>query len=169
MATTRAPGQSVAALPDQEAAIRYIDWSFGALPELMEVRRGEQVLIGFPALIDKATHVQIEVFDEPDAASGQHRAGLRRLVMLQLSDALKYLAKNIPDLQRMSAGYMLLGSSEELREQIVQAALDRAFLGEPWPTDRQEFIRRLEEGRSRLNLIAGEVARACAAAVASRI
>ena len=58
-----------------------------------------------------------------------------------------------------------MGSSEELREQIVEAALDRAFLGEPWPTDRQEFIRRLEEGRSRLNLIAGEVARACAAAL----
>ncbi|MEQ1808107.1 MAG: DUF3418 domain-containing protein, partial [Burkholderiaceae bacterium] len=160
------PQRNAVALPDQAAAARYVDWSFGALPELLEVRRAEQVLIGFPALIDKATHVEIEVFDEPDAAANQHRAGLRRLVMLQLSDALKYLAKNIPDLQRMSAAYMGLGSSEELREQIVQAALDRAFLGEPWPTDGLEFTRRLEEGRSRLNLIAGEVARACAAVLA---
>ena len=152
--------------PGSVAAARYVDWSFGTLPELMEVRRGEQVLIGFPALIDKATHVDIEVFDEPAAASSQHRAGLRRLVMLQLSDALKYLARNIPDLQRMAAAYMVLGSSEELRDQIVEAALDRAFLTDPWPTDRNEFIRRLEEGRSRLNLIAGEVARACAAVLA---
>ncbi len=163
VATTPTAQRNAAALPDQAAPARYVDWSFGALPELLEVRRAGQVLIGFPALIDKATHVEIEVFDEPDAAASQHRAGLRRLVMLQLSDALKYLAKNIPDLQRMSAAYMGLGSSEELREQIVQAALDRAFLGEPWPSDRPEFTRRLEEGRSRLNLIAGEVARACAA------
>ncbi|HLL09931.1 MAG TPA: DUF3418 domain-containing protein, partial [Rubrivivax sp.] len=31
---------------------RYTTWSFGELPELMEVRRGSQVLVGFPALID---------------------------------------------------------------------------------------------------------------------
>ncbi len=159
----RASQRTAAASLPQAAPVRFVEWSFGSLPELMEVRRADQVLIGFPALIDKVTHVEIEVFDEPDAASKQHRAGLRRLVMLQLSDALKYLAKNIPDLQRMAATYMALGSSEELREQIVEAALDRAFLGEPWPTDQQEFTRRLEEGRSRLNLIAGEVARACSA------
>ncbi len=149
--------------PASPAAARYVDWSFDALPELLEVRRGEQVLLGFPALIDKATHVEIEVFDEPEVASTAHRAGLRRLVRLQLSEALKYLAKNIPDLQRMAAAYMALGTSDELREQIVEAALDRAFLAEPWPTSRSEFTRRLDEGRSRLNLIAGEVARACAA------
>ena len=148
------------------APARHVDWSFGILPELLEVRRGDQVLVGFPALIDKLTHVEIEVFDEPEAASSQHRAGLRRLVMLQLSDALKYLAKNIPDLQRMAVGYMAMGSSDELREQIVEAALDRAFLGEPWPTDRQEFMRRIDAGRSRLNLIAGEVARACSVVLA---
>ena len=161
-APSRTRPNNAGPLASSVTAIRYVDWSFDTLPELMEVHRAEQILIGFPALIDKATHVEIEVFDEPDTALSQHRAGLRRLVMLQLSDALKYLAKNIPDLQRMAAAYMALGSSEELREQIVEAALDRAFLGQPWPTDRQEFNRRLEAGRSRLNLIAGEVARACA-------
>jgi ATP-dependent helicase HrpA len=149
--------------PPSPAATRYVDWSFDSLPELLEVRRGEQVLVGFPALIDKGSFVEIEVFDEPEAASAAHRAGLRRLVRLQLSEALKYLAKNIPDFQRMAAAYMALGTSDELREQIVEAALDRAFLAPPWPTSRPEFTRRLDEGRARLNLIAGEVARACAA------
>ena len=153
-----AAAQPVATPPE-----RYADWSFGTLPELMEIRRGGQVLIGFPALIDKRTHVEVEVFDEPQVASALHRAGLRRLIMLQLNDALKYLGKNIPDFQPMAAAYMALGSSDELREQIIEAAVDRAFLAEPWPTQSQEFSRRLEQGRSRLNLIAGEVARACGA------
>ena len=39
-------------------------------------------------------------------------------------------------------------------------ALDRAFLADPLPTDAMSFKKRLEEGRSRLNLIAQEVARA---------
>ena len=58
-------------------------WTFGQLPELMEIAKGGQTLIGFPALIDKGTHVEIEVFDEPDVAAAKHRAGLRRLLALR--------------------------------------------------------------------------------------
>jgi len=141
------------------APAQHTTWTFGELPELLELRKAGQSLIGFPALIDKLTHVEIEVFDEPDMAQRKHRAGLRRLVALQIRDALKYLEKNIPELQRMSVAYMPLGSTEELREQIIDVALDRAFLAEPLPTDAAAFGRRVEEGRSRLTLIASEVAR----------
>lgn len=142
----------------QEA--KYVDWTFGELPELLEVRKGGQTLIGFPALIDKGAHVEIEVFDEPEVAAAKHRAGLRRLIALQLKEPLKFLEKNIPDLQRMSVLFMGLGTAEELRDQIIAVALDRAFLGDPLPTDAMSFKKRIEEGRSRLNLIAQEVARA---------
>ena len=135
------------------------DWSFGELPELMEIQRGGHTLIGFPALIDKGVHVEIEVFDEPDVAASKHRAGLRRLVALQIKDPLKYLEKNIPDLQRMAMAYMSLGTSDELREQIIDLALDRAFLLDPLPTNAASFKARVEEGRTRLNLITQEVAR----------
>ena len=110
-------------------------------------------------MIDKTTHVEIEVFDEPDLAARKHRAGLRRLVALQLRDALKYLEKNIPDLQKMAVAYLPLGSADELRDQIIELALARAFLAEPLPTDAAAFARRIDEGRGRLTLIASEVAR----------
>ncbi|MEN9629023.1 MAG: ATP-dependent helicase HrpA, partial [Pseudomonadota bacterium] len=145
--------------PAPAASQRHTDWTFGELPELMELRRGGQTLIGFPALIDQGSHVEVEVFDEPAVAAARHRAGLRRLVALQLKDPLKYLEKNIPDLQRMAAAYMSLGTLEELRQQIIDVALDRAFLADPLPTDAAAFKRRIDEGRSRLNLIAAEVAR----------
>jgi ATP-dependent helicase HrpA len=154
-----AAGTSVA----QKPAERHTDWSFGDLPELMEIRRGAQSLIGFPALIDKLTHVEIEVFDEPDVAASKHRAGLRRLVALQIRDSLKYLEKNIPDLQKMAVAYMPLGTADELRDQVIELALERAFLADPLPTDAASFARRLAEGRGRLTLIAGEVARSAAA------
>jgi ATP-dependent helicase HrpA len=134
-------------------------WTFGELPELMEIRKAGQTLVGFPALIDRTTHVEIEVFDEPDLAARKHRAGLRRLVALQIRDALKYLERNLPDLQKMSALYMPLGTAEELRQQIIDVALERAFLGDPLPTDAQAFAGRIDEGRGRLTLIANEVAR----------
>ncbi|KQW44689.1 MULTISPECIES: ATP-dependent RNA helicase HrpA [unclassified Roseateles] len=148
------------AAPARDAAQAYTDWTFGELPELLEVRKGGQTLIGFPALIDKGAHVEIEVFDEPEVAAAKHRAGLRRLIALQLKEPLKFLEKNIPDLQRMSVLYMGLGTAEELRDQIIGVALDLAFLADPLPTDPMSFKKRIEEGRSRLNLIAQEVARA---------
>ena len=145
--------------PLKESVTAYTAWTFGELPELMEVRRGPQTLIGFPALIDRGAHVEIEVFDEPDVAAAKHRLGLRRLVALQLKEPLKYLEKNIPDLQKMSVLFMALGTAEELRDQIIGVALDRAFLADPLPTDEFAFKARIEEGRARLNLIAQEVAR----------
>ena len=138
---------------------RYTAWTFGDLPELMEIQKGGQSLIGFPALVDLNDAVHIEVFDEPEVAAQKHREGLRRLFALQIKDALKYLEKNIPDLQKMAVAYMPLGTADELRQQIIEVALDRAFLMDPLPADEFSFKKRIEEGRGRLTLIANEVAR----------
>ena len=157
------PGQPDAPNPVSE---KYTAWSFGELPELMEIRKGGQSLIGFPAIVDRASHVEIEVFDEPDVATRKHRAGLRRLIALQIRDALKYLEKNIPELQKMSVAYLLVaanGGADELREQIVETALDRAFLADALPADAVGFARTVEGGRGRLTLIANEVARSAGA------
>ncbi|AVP58070.1 ATP-dependent RNA helicase HrpA [Pulveribacter suum] len=150
---------AAAAPAAQRAEARYTAWSFGELPELMEIRKGSQTLIGFPALTDQGDAVGIEVFDEPEAAAARHRAGLVRLFALQLRDALKYLEKNVPDLQKMAVAYMPLGTQEELRAQIIGVALERAFLSEPLPVNEVQFQQRVQEGRARLTLIANEVAR----------
>ncbi|NCU65727.1 ATP-dependent RNA helicase HrpA [Acidovorax sp. 210-6] len=154
-----APENRAKQAPAAQAEARYTAWTFGELPELMEIGKGGQTLIGFPALIDAGDAVTIEVFDEPEVAAAKHRAGLRRLCALQIKDALKYLEKNIPDLQKMAVAYMPLGTQEELRAQIIDVALDRAFLLDPLPTNAQDFERRVQEGRGRLTLIANEVAR----------
>ena len=157
--TGTAPAKATPAKHAPIAPQRYTAWTFGELPELMEISKGGQTLIGFPALVDVQDAVTIEVFDEPDVAATKNRAGLRRLFALQIKDALKYLEKNIPDLQKMAVAYMPLGTADELKTQIIDVALDRAFLLDPLPNDEQTFKRRIEEGRGRLTLIANEVAR----------
>ena len=157
--STAKPANPAAAQTTQAASTPLTDWTFGELPELMEIQRGGHTLIGFPALLDKGTHVEIDIFDEPDVAALKHRAGLRRLVALQIREPLKYLEKNIPDLQKMAMAFMPLGTADELRDQVIDVALDRAYLSDPLPTDAASFKARVEEGRTRLNLIAQEVAR----------
>ncbi|MCS6810813.1 MAG: ATP-dependent RNA helicase HrpA [Tepidimonas sp.] len=149
-------------VPDGEvwdSAVRHTRWVFGRWPELVEIRHGGQTLVGYPALRDAGDAVTVAVYDEPEVAAREHRVGLRRLFALQLREALKALDKNIPDLAKMAVLFMPLGTAEALRQQIVELALQRAFLAEPLPQDAASFEARLQEGRPRLVLIAHEVAR----------
>lgn len=141
------------------ASDKITDWNFGQLPELLEVQKGKQSLIGYPALLDKGDHCLIEVYDDPDEAGKIHQQGLRRLFALQLKEQVKYLEKNIPGLQQMSMQFMSLGTLEELRDQIIYSAIDAACLQQPWPQDADSFQQRREAGKGRLNLLAQEIAR----------
>ncbi|MDQ2990496.1 MAG: ATP-dependent RNA helicase HrpA, partial [Pseudomonadota bacterium] len=134
-------------------------WTFGELPELLEIVQGKLTLIGFPALVDKGTHCDLEVFDDPTVAARTHRIGLRRLFALQLKEQLKFIEKNIPGMQQMGMQFMAMGSQEELRDQIIQKAIDIACLQDPLPTDAASFNKRKDEGKSRLGLLVNEIAR----------
>jgi ATP-dependent helicase HrpA len=52
----KAQPYSAAAAAQAAEAQQFTAWTFGELPELMEVRRGSQVMVGFPALIDRVSH-----------------------------------------------------------------------------------------------------------------
>ncbi|TDY34352.1 ATP-dependent RNA helicase HrpA [Janthinobacterium sp. 75] len=134
-------------------------WTFGELPELLEIVQGKLTLIGFPALVDKGTHCDLEVFDDPTVAARTHKIGLRRLFALQMKEQIKYVEKSIPGLQQMGMQFMALGSQEELREQIINKALDIACLQDPLPLDAASFAKRQAEGKSRLVLLVNEIAR----------
>ena len=101
----------------------------------------------------------MEVFDSPEEAARVHRAGLRRLFALQLKEPIKYLEKNLPGLREMALQFMPLGTQEALRDQLIEMALDRACLQEPVPDDDASFHARRDEGKSRLSLLAQEIAR----------
>jgi ATP-dependent helicase HrpA len=148
------------------------DWDFGELPELLEIRRGGQSLVGYPALVDGGTHCTLEVFDEPDEARARHRAGLRRLFRLQLREQVKFLEKTLASLQTthmQAATVPALARAwqdfESLRDHVVTGALDRTCLVEPWPRDRASFVARKDEARGKLTLIAQELARLVASIV----
>ncbi|WP_432257463.1 ATP-dependent RNA helicase HrpA [Cupriavidus sp. TMH.W2] len=159
-AATEAPEQAaplVAAEPGKYEGLT--GWTFGELPELLEIRKGSQTLFGYPALVDRGTHCDVEVFDDPQEAARVHHLGLRRLFALQLREQVKFIEKNIPGLQQMAMQYMTLGTQEMLREQIVMLALERACMQAPLPRNEAEFNARKDEGRTRLSLLAQEIAR----------
>jgi len=135
------------------------DWTFGELPELMEVPVGKQTVTGYPALCDDGETVSLKVFDSAEEAAETHRKGLARLFMLQFKEQVKYFDKNVPGITQMGMQYMALGTTDELKRQIVDLTFERACLTEPLPTTPEAFKARCGEAKARLGLIMQEVCR----------
>jgi ATP-dependent helicase HrpA len=138
---------------------RSTSWSFGELPELLEVKVAGRDVIGFPALVDEGDSVSLRAFDTPEKAAREHKAGLRRLFALELKEQVKFIEKNLPGIRDMAMQYMPLGSEAELKAQLVAATLERSCLMAPWPTDAAGFHARVAAAKPRLVLIAQEMAR----------
>jgi len=145
-----------APLPQGE---RYNAWSMGDLPEIMEIERGAQTLVGYPALADAGDGgVTLEVYDAPEKAREVHRGGVRRLIAIAFRDRIR-------DLDRSLAKDIVLAP---LRADIVTAAIDRVFLADAAPTARADYDSRLAAGRSRFTLVAQEIARTAAVILAEQ-
>jgi ATP-dependent helicase HrpA len=138
------------------------DWTFGELPELMEVKVGAQSVVGYPGLTDDGESVTLKVFDSPEEARAAHGKGLLRLFMLLFREQLKYFDKNVPNLTQMGMAFMNLGTTEELKRQLIELAFSRACLVEPWPNDEAAFRQRCAEAKPRLGLVLQEIARLAA-------
>jgi len=136
------------------------DWTFGELPELIEVTTaGGQRVLGYPGLTDEGDRVSLRAFDSPQEARCAHGAGLLRLFMLHFREPLKYLERNLPGLTPMALQFVALGTLDELRRQLLELTLVRACLAEPWPTTEAGFRARCLEARPRLSLLAQEICR----------
>jgi ATP-dependent helicase hrpA len=142
------------------------DWTFGELPELMEISRRGQTLIGHPALTDRGTDCAIEVYDDPLEARREHRKGLLRLFRLALREQVKFVERTLRDLGRVQMQAQtvpglsrLFESADMLSTSVVDCALEATALAEPWPHDEASFRERREDVKGRLTLVAGEISR----------
>jgi ATP-dependent helicase HrpA len=135
------------------------DWSFGQLPELLEIRVGRgATAVGFPALVDEGESVALRAFDTEDKAKAMHRKGLARLFALALKEQVKSIEK-LPNLRDMALAFMPFGTERELKEALVAATLERTCLMEPWPSEAAAFAERREAARGRILLVAQEIVR----------
>ncbi|MGM0553969.1 MAG: ATP-dependent RNA helicase HrpA [Pseudomonadota bacterium] len=134
-----------ASRPDEVTREGITEWDFGALPENVEFDHQGAQLRAFPILVDRGDSVSLELEPDPAKAERAHRAGLRRLFLLGARKTARDLRRQLPEIERACLNYSTLGSCEALRDQILEAAVDRVFLTEPWPRDADAFARRLDE------------------------
>ena len=141
-------------------------WSFGELPEIMEIKRKNQSLIGHPALVDRGEYCTLEVFDDMDQAQKNHERGLIRLFKLSLREQIRFIEKSLKTLQKIQMQAAMVPSLskafesfEAMQEAVIDATLQQTALQEPWPMNEMDFEKRRNDAKGRLNLIAQEISR----------
>ncbi len=142
-------------------------WDFGELPETVEMDRGGIKLRGFPALVDRGDSVALQVLDSQANAAREGRSGLRRLFMLQLSQDVRFLRRNLDGLERMCLQYAKAAptpqgwgppAGDDLENDLIALILDLTFIeGMPGIRDEQQFLRRIQERKGSLVGMANEV------------
>ena len=72
-------------------------WQFGTIPE-----RIDDPMPGYPALVDRADRVGVQVFAERDAAVRAHRNGLRRLLVLTTVDPTRWVVSRMDNATKLA-------------------------------------------------------------------
>jgi ATP-dependent helicase HrpA len=126
-------------------------WDFGDLPREISFTRGGRRLTGYPALADEGDSVAIRLYDLKPAAEAAMRAGVRRLMRLALKEQMKQLEKNLRGFEQAALQLRGVAAAGELREDLIGAIADRAFLGDDaLPRTQKEFEAQLKRARARL-------------------
>jgi ATP-dependent helicase HrpA len=131
---THAPADAVPATGSGHVREGLRDWVVDTLPILFEERVEGGLVRGYPALVDHASSVTLDLFPSAEAAVEVHAAGVRRLYALVASREIRKLVRRIPDLQAMELLHSVLPPPPEYalpatvaEDGLAGAIIDRAI------------------------------------------
>lgn len=145
-------------------------WDFDELPKEVEIQiAGLGTVTAYPAVVDKGDTVSLRLMESPESAQEASRAGIRKLFALQLQKEMAHLEKSLPNFEKMALHFRPLGTSAELKTDLLAAAAERALVGDHHDIrTRDEFIRQAQEGWRRLAPAAADIAKVAAEVLESR-
>ncbi len=131
-------------------------WSFGDLPERVEITAVSGVPVyGFPGLRAEEDSVRINLFKTREEAEAASRGGLLRLCELALQDELKWLRRELVELDEFKELYKPLGSAAELRGYAFEHLERYLFFREDlYPLTASAFEQNLARARKRFEGLA---------------
>jgi len=126
-------------------------WDCGDVPREITFERAGRKLTGYPALVDEGESVAIRLFDTRDAADASMRAGVCRLLRIELKEQMKQLDKSLPGLTQAVMQLRSIANADDLKADLVTAICDRAFIGDDeLPRTQKEYEAQKQRARTRL-------------------
>jgi ATP-dependent helicase HrpA len=135
-------------------------WDFGDLPETLTFTKDGHQLTGYPALEDQIDSVAVKLFDTVAEANDNHRKGICRLMRIELKEQMKQLEKGLPNFNQYALLLRNIISPDELKDDMLTAIADRAFIGEDeLPRSNDAFMKLKQRARARLPAVTDAMTR----------
>ncbi|HEY9269031.1 MAG TPA: ATP-dependent RNA helicase HrpA [Methylotenera sp.] len=135
-------------------------WDFGDLPQTLSFERDGLKVTGYPALEDDIDTVSVKLFDTEREAEQSHRKGVCRLMRFELKEQMKQHEKSLPNFNQYALVLRNVMSPDDLRDDMITAIADRAFIGEDdLPRTNADFMKLKQRARTRLPAVTEAVAR----------
>jgi len=134
------------------------DWDFERWESQVTMRQNGQKICAYPALVDYEEAVSIELFETESDANFYHATGIARLIYLQLKPTIKYLKKNLPDIDSTALMYSSMARKSELIEDILLASVFACFLDGKLPDCKAAFRQCVEQNEKQFVEHANQIA-----------
>ena len=124
---------------------KVLDWPLDEIPLEVSAQGGARA---FPALVDRGEFAGLEAFADSAAATRAHPLGVRRLLLIQIEDLLRYWRRQLKLSSDAQMAYGVVDRIESLRIDVVETALDRV-VGRKFAATRKraEFVSLVEQAR----------------------
>ncbi len=133
-------------------------WSFGVLPEVIDIERDGAPAQAYPSLIDHKTSVSLTLAPTAHEARLSTHAGLRRLYALACAEEVGYYLAALPTWSEMVRQFSQLGTEADLKDQLTCIIADRTFIEAQSPVRTSaEFQDRKASAWGRLSAVSREV------------
>jgi ATP-dependent helicase HrpA len=127
-------------------------WEVGTLPKVVRERREGYEVRAYPALVDEAGSVGVQLFDTPDEQAVAMWAGTRRLLLLDTPAPIAHISSRLSNAAKLILARNPHGGVGALLDDCSGAAVDLMIAesgGPPW--DEASFVRLREQVRAELN------------------
>jgi ATP-dependent helicase HrpA len=137
------------------------EWSFGDLPKTVSQRKSGFTVTGYPALVDEGATVAIRMVESPSRQRASMRAGVRKLLLLNVSSPTKYIQRHLDGTAKLTLSSNPHGTVAALVTDCVTAVLDQLITeaGGP-PYTETGFAALADQARARLNPMVLDLLRA---------
>jgi ATP-dependent helicase HrpA len=171
---TAATFQSLAKRDDRWNRDGFTGWTFGELPEMVELTRGAASVLAHPMLVDQGSSVALRLSEDPEIAERQTRRALVRFFSIAAGRRIEQQTAWLPKLETwLAQGASILAAvdaispaagavkrsskayANDFRRQIAYRIAERSCDGPlPLPRSERDYQRWLKTSESRLSVAA---------------
>ena len=127
IAAASAPNGAVASAFTEQTGLT--GWTFGDLPEVLDTKVAGGIVRGYPAVIDQGKTVSVRVEATADAAAAATRAGILRLVLLNVPSPVSYVQEHLTAPEKLALAASpypnVANLLEDTRAAVVRDLIDQ--------------------------------------------